>query len=57
MLKLETTGQFRRDYKKMMKRGYDRTLLEKVVDILHGEIRVESEVGKGSTFVVRFRRI
>ncbi len=33
MLKLETTGQFRRDYKKMMKRGYDRTLLEKVVDI------------------------
>ncbi|MBQ4607158.1 MAG: type II toxin-antitoxin system YafQ family toxin [Clostridia bacterium] len=37
MLKLETTGQFRRDYKKMMKRGYDRTLLEKVVDILLAE--------------------
>ncbi len=34
MLKLETTVQFRRDYKRMMKRGRKRELLENVIDVL-----------------------
>ena len=34
MLKLETTVQFRRDYKKMRKRGLDRALIESVIDTL-----------------------
>ncbi len=34
MLKLETTVQFRRDYKRMMKRGCKREILENVIDIL-----------------------
>ncbi len=34
MLKLETTVQFRRDYKRMMKRGCKRELLENVIDVL-----------------------
>jgi len=28
-----------------------------VIDILNGEISVESVQGKGSTFIVKFRRI
>lgn len=34
MLILETTVQFRRDYKRMMKRGYKRELIEKTIDTL-----------------------
>lgn len=34
MLKLETTVQFRRDYKRMMKRGCKRELIEKVIETL-----------------------
>lgn len=34
MLTLETTSQFRRDYKRVKKRGYDLSLLETVIDTL-----------------------
>lgn len=34
MLTLETTTQFRRDYKRVKKRGYDLKLLETVIDTL-----------------------
>lgn len=34
MLKLVTTSAFRKDYKRIKKRGYDLTLLEKVIDLL-----------------------
>lgn len=34
MLTLETTTKFRRDYKMIRKRGYDVSLLEKVIDTL-----------------------
>lgn len=38
MLTLETTAQFRRDYKRVKKRGYDLALLENVIDaLLNGE--------------------
>ncbi|MGF0033874.1 type II toxin-antitoxin system YafQ family toxin [Bariatricus sp. SGI.154] len=37
MLKLVTTGQFRKDYKRAKKRGYDMSLLEKVIDTLLDE--------------------
>jgi len=36
--------------------GLGLALVKKVVDILQGEIFVESALGKGSTFVVKFRR-
>ena len=34
MLTLETTSQFRRDYRRAKKRGYDMALLKTVVDAL-----------------------
>lgn len=38
MLRLITTGQFRKDYKRIKKRGYNMHLLEKVLDrLLTGE--------------------
>lgn len=37
MLTLATTGQFRRDYKRVKKRGYDMSLLEAVIDTLLAE--------------------
>ncbi|MBQ8334018.1 MAG: type II toxin-antitoxin system YafQ family toxin [Clostridia bacterium] len=38
MLTLETTVQFRRDYKRMMKRGCKRERIEAVIDTLLAEI-------------------
>ena len=34
MMTLETTTQFRRDYKRVKKRGYDLDLLKEVIDTL-----------------------
>lgn len=34
MLQLETTGQFRKDYKRVKKRGYDMNLLEDVIQTI-----------------------
>lgn len=34
MLELVTTSQFRKDYKRVKKRGYNMRLLEEVIDIL-----------------------
>lgn len=38
MLELATTGQFRKDYKRIKKRGYDTKLLEEVIDLLLKEL-------------------
>ena len=37
MLELVTTGQFRKDFKRVKKRGYDMKLLEDVIDLLLNE--------------------
>lgn len=37
MLELVTTGQFRKDYKRLKKRGYDMKLLEEVITLLLNE--------------------
>lgn len=41
MLKLVTTGQFRKDYKRVKKRGYDMRLLETVIDLLLNEQQLD----------------
>lgn len=41
MLKLVTTGQFRKDYKRVKKRGYNMRLLEYVIDTLLAEQTLE----------------
>ena len=41
MLTLTTTGQFRKDYKRIKKRGYDMILLEQVIDTLLREEKLD----------------
>lgn len=41
MLELVTTAQFRKDYKRIKKRGYDMALLEAVIDTLLSEKPLE----------------
>lgn len=41
MLSLVTTGAFRKDYKRIKKRGYDISLLENVIDTLLAEKPLE----------------
>lgn len=42
MLKLETTTQFRKDYKRIKKRGYNMELLAAVIDTILNEMTLET---------------
>lgn len=42
MLELVVTGQFRKDYKRVKKRGYDMELLKTVIDTLLAEKTLET---------------
>ena len=44
MLKLVTTAKFRKDYKRIKKRGYDLSLLEDVLDQLLQEKTLEQNI-------------
>ena len=37
--------------------GLGLALVKRVMDIVHGEISVESQLGAGTTFIVRIRRV
>lgn len=41
MLELVVTGQFRRDYKRVKKRGYDMKLLQDVIELLQNEQQLD----------------
>ena len=43
MLKIEYQGQFKRDYKKAVKRGLNVRLLQEVIEILASENKLHSE--------------
>lgn len=43
MLTLETTTAFRKDYKRMIKRGCKRELLERVIDTLLAELPLDAK--------------
>lgn len=42
MLKLKTTAQFRKDYKRIKKRGYNLSLLQDVLETLCAEKRLDA---------------
>lgn len=44
MLELVTTAKFRKDYKRIKKRGYDLSLLENVLDTLLEEKKLEPQL-------------
>lgn len=44
MLKLVTTGTFRKDYKRIKKRGYDISLLETVLEQLLSEKKIRRKI-------------
>lgn len=43
MLELVTTGQFRKDYKRIKRRGYDVKLLKEVIDLLLNEQQLDEK--------------
>lgn len=43
MLKLQITASYRKSYKRLKKRGYDMTLLNKAITILQKEKRLPAE--------------